>query len=397
MEGRVPPDSQCTTCALKHVEMAKAAWGEFLYEEDNRRWCASHLRLAVEHLKADHREQALACREAAAIIELARDKDVREIRDRLENLQQELLKLFKEDNKDYPVALEKLKALWEMDQEHRNKAAEAPWADSGVKGLFQTAEAPESPQEAIQDVRDDLTDVIIPLGPGSVCNDDELRLLLRSLDRNAGRLGRVILATTHVPKWLDTGKVVMLPLPDPEPHCKDANLIYKTLEAIKRCGVKRFAWCADDNLFMKRTDLDKIPRLHNPRGRDMFVGDGVWSQRVLHTFDYFKGKGIDIGWNFESHAPQYFGDARGLLPAMEGVDWRTPPGLTIMTAFRCAMKDVEKGAPQDDYKETFETEASVRQARFDRLFVGYNDRAFVNGNLRNMLMAKFPRKCRFEK
>ena len=36
VEGRAEPDAQCSTCALKHVEMAMEAWGEFLYEEEGK-------------------------------------------------------------------------------------------------------------------------------------------------------------------------------------------------------------------------------------------------------------------------------------------------------------------------------------------------------------------------
>ena len=109
VEGRTEPDSQCTTCALKHVEMALSAWGEFLYEEENRRWCARHLRLAVEHLKTDHCDTALRCREIANIVELALDADRSDVASRLAALKDEALDLFKADHPEYTARLEKLK------------------------------------------------------------------------------------------------------------------------------------------------------------------------------------------------------------------------------------------------------------------------------------------------
>ena len=108
IEGRVTPDAQCTTCALKHVEMAMEAWGEFTYEEDNRRWCARHLRLAVEHLKFDHRDVALQCREVATTIELAEDKNNHDIHDQLLDLYNRTLELFKTDHPDYLERMAKL-------------------------------------------------------------------------------------------------------------------------------------------------------------------------------------------------------------------------------------------------------------------------------------------------
>lgn len=101
VNGKVAANDQCTTCALKHIEMAQTAWGEFLYEEENRRWVAAHLRLAVEHLKIDHKQTAIEVRDVAVAIELANDKSRNDIRERLAEIHNEALELFKADNPDY--------------------------------------------------------------------------------------------------------------------------------------------------------------------------------------------------------------------------------------------------------------------------------------------------------
>ena len=428
IEGRVAPDSQCTTCALKHVEMAKEAWGEFLYEEENRRWCARHLRLAVEHLKIDHKDEALKCRETANIIELALDKDKKDVKIRLDKLYSRLLDLFKSDQPEYVQRLDGLQDLSsssfsEVSSESVEtipipnvnpddvKTISIPNFTSdmngGVMPLSMDTEKEESalPLETVfsspffnmmgQPI-DRGTDIIIPLGPGSKSDNDELKILLRSIERNCTGIKRIILATRHVPEWLNKSKFTIVPLDDPEEHLKDANLIYKTLEVIKRCRVQSFVWCADDNVFMKEVKLDEIPRLHNPRGRNAFSPERKWCRRVINTFDYFKQLGIDIDYNFETHTPQYFRDAQGLLKAMEKVDYREQPGLTIMTAFYCSLKDVDKGLLQQDYKETFESAESVRNAKFDKMYVGYNDRAFIDGGLRERLFKVFKDKSRYE-
>ena len=109
--GKVAADDQCTTCALKHIEMASAAWEEFLYEEENRRWVAAHLRLAVEHLKIDHKETAIKVRDIAVTIEMAQDKDRNDIRLRLAEIRKKALELFKADNPDYSGRLALIAAL----------------------------------------------------------------------------------------------------------------------------------------------------------------------------------------------------------------------------------------------------------------------------------------------
>ena len=109
--GKVAADDQWTTCALKHIEMASAAWGEFLYEEENRRWVAAHLRLAVEHLKTDHKATAVKVRDVAVAIEMAQDKDRNDIRLRLAEIRKKALELFKADNPDYSGRLALIAAL----------------------------------------------------------------------------------------------------------------------------------------------------------------------------------------------------------------------------------------------------------------------------------------------
>ena len=53
------PTDQCTTCALKHIDKAYAAFNEFNYREPNRRFIRSQLRLAVDHLMYDHHDLEL--------------------------------------------------------------------------------------------------------------------------------------------------------------------------------------------------------------------------------------------------------------------------------------------------------------------------------------------------
>lgn len=96
-------------CASKHLNMALAAWGEFTYEEDNRWWVAGHVRLAVEHLKLDHKELALILRDIATDIEGAKDASRTDIRDRLAAGLKEAREFLKMDHPEIVSSLNKLK------------------------------------------------------------------------------------------------------------------------------------------------------------------------------------------------------------------------------------------------------------------------------------------------
>lgn len=240
------------------------------------------------------------------------------------------------------------------------------------------------------------TPIIIPLGDGSAHENSELRFLLRSLERNALDLGAVYVASTCPPEWLQG--VTVVPVPDTHAHCKDANLIDKTLRVIERNRLDSFAWCADDNAIVRPIRLDSIPLLYNERTRSDFGNGSKWHRRVLSTFAWADSLGVTLEHSFESHAPQFFRDAQELARRMRRAPYAKGDGLTIMTAFRVVMGDTRRGVPQRLWKDTYEKECeeAVKAARFGKPFVGYNDGG-INCGILDRLEELFPEKSRFEK
>ena len=103
----VKPYDQCTTCARKHVKSAWSKWNEFTYEDDNRDYVSAQLRDAADHLKFDHKETALKCRDLAVAIEEV--KDQQSIAEQLENLLEETRNLYYVNHPDAAERLEKLR------------------------------------------------------------------------------------------------------------------------------------------------------------------------------------------------------------------------------------------------------------------------------------------------
>ena len=108
VRGKVNPEEQCTTCAYKHINNARSAWGEFTYTEDNRSFCSGQLRLASLHLMYDHTETALKCRDLAVIIEENRDAGKQDVAAQLYSLLQESRDLFYIEHPDARERLLKL-------------------------------------------------------------------------------------------------------------------------------------------------------------------------------------------------------------------------------------------------------------------------------------------------
>ena len=99
---------QCTSCARKHIKSAWSKWGEFTYEEDNRDYVSAQLRDAADHLKYEHREMALKCRDLAMVIEENRDAEFGNIAAELDALRIESRNLFYADHPEAKRRLEEL-------------------------------------------------------------------------------------------------------------------------------------------------------------------------------------------------------------------------------------------------------------------------------------------------
>lgn len=250
---------------------------------------------------------------------------------------------------------------------------------------------------AVQNPCETPMDYIIPLGSGSRSDNDELRILLRSLERNAYNLGRVIIVSQCAPEWLRN--VIVVPMGDELPHNKDGNIINKILTGIKTVGLTgEFVWSADDLAVVKPVDLASLPPIWNRNGRAHFAKEARkpkhrWHERMVRTFDLAEEIGVALECNYEAHAMQRL-NANELLNAISGIDYESGLGYGIMTLF--AMRTGRMGGePQERWKTCHETEESAKAGFGTVPFVQYNDKAFLNG-LRDRLFQTFPMKSRYE-
>ena len=103
------PYDQCTACARKHIKNAWGAWQEFTYEEDNRDYVSDQLRKAADHLKYEHREIALLCRDLAVAIETNNDSEYGSIAEKLNDLRIAARELFYNDHPEAKKRLEEMR------------------------------------------------------------------------------------------------------------------------------------------------------------------------------------------------------------------------------------------------------------------------------------------------
>lgn len=240
------------------------------------------------------------------------------------------------------------------------------------------------------------TDIIIPLGHGSKSGDDELCLLLRSLEKNASNVGRVAVVSDSFPEWI-TG-VEKIEHGDRYQHNKDANMIEKVMAAVDALRCANFVLCSDDNIFNAPCDLDNLPILYNARNQEAFGPDyraGKWSRwhrRMYHTFWLAEQMGVELTHNYETHCPQRF--SASIKDVISQINYTAGVGFGIYTTFRLC-EGILGGEEQTPYKTTHEDVESAKNPMC-RMFVGYNDNAFYSG-LNERLFSNFPWKSKYER
>jgi hypothetical protein len=242
----------------------------------------------------------------------------------------------------------------------------------------------------------DKVDIIIPLSTESIYNNDELKICLRSIDRYAEDVGRIIICTTSCPTWISEN-VEVVNIPDSEKHLKDANIINKVLTAISAKNITgKFSFFSDDQCLLKSIKLAELPPVFNSRGKEHFKkSSSRWYKRVYNTFSFLESKNIILTHNYESHTPQTY-DANKLVNVMKGIDYRNQPGFTINTLFM-GLLGVTDGIKQNEVKLTIENKKDmIDNLPKDKYFCGYNDEGF-NSGLRELLFKEFSEPCKYEK
>ena len=246
---------------------------------------------------------------------------------------------------------------------------------------------------------DEKVDIIIPLGNGSVDRkDEELKIMLRSVDKNLANVGRVFLATKYAPMWLDTDNVIVEDIEDI--GCKDAALINKVLTVIDKHGMDgKFIFAADDNVILQPMSAPDIINLSGKWGlRNMIRPTSTWVQRLMKTLRFFRDRGElwPYEYSFETHTPQIF-DAAKLKEAIKGLNY-ADNCFTITTFFRGLLGDTQEFTDAGKFKWTFyKTPSKDDLSKLtERWFLGYNDDGF-RGGLRDRLFELFPDKSKYEK
>ena len=142
-----------------------------------------------------------------------------------------------------------------------------------------------------------MSDVLYILGQGSRRFDKEVRLSLRSLEKNAKNLDRVLIVG-NCPEWVQS----VIHIPEEDKCFPFSNHIRKVLRAIEGGISDHFLLMNDDFYMMRTFDVDKYPyfirgELFNYRQH------GIYRKMLNNTVDILHKKGIEKVLAYNCHVP----------------------------------------------------------------------------------------------
>ena len=137
---------------------------------------------------------------------------------------------------------------------------------------------------------------LYPLGDGSEDGDEELRYSLRSLERHAKGVERVVIVG-KCPDFIDRGEVLHIEMEESSKEFPWWNVMYKIHRAFEETGEPRFFFMNDDFFLVKDVDAENYPfyyrgvnrgklncRLHVPCIYEREIFERVFEQQC-YNFD----------------------------------------------------------------------------------------------------------------
>lgn len=279
-----------------------------------------------------------------------------------------------------------------------------------------------------------MTDIVIPLAGKSGWGDNnELRYLLRSLEKNLPGGFNLHLYAKFLPKWIDRSKVYCHEIPRWYPekarkyfgkkkHYENYYDVLNKLSLVCRdenIG-ENFLYCYDDVLLIKQlqeeNELNIRPALMHYEDHKSNYDKRMtkWARTVMTAFDILKNISRPR-YDYETHLPRYMNKTMLLklfeiFPLENQIIPYAPSTLYYNFYYN---GPEEKIIVQNTYKAGFYGDRNwgnayigsfpsrqkdqVKKAVKGKMWVNYNDAGLRHGVLQEWIEKKFPEKSKFEK
>ena len=199
-------------------------------------------------------------------------------------------------------------------------------------------------------------DVVYILGNGSQCENEELRLSLRSLEANC-KFDRVIIVGEH-PSFLEN--VSWVPFKEKgNPRVNHLEKVNEVIEAVPDLS-ENFVLMYDDIFFIKSVDFENYPNYYKGQLEKCTNGNNLFNKCLGDTKAYLESIGATT-YNFSVHTPVIYNKT-----LWKQIDWspvyEAPEGLSP----RCIYGNLKCKNPVKCEDCKYEVEEQIKP--YDRCF-----------------------------
>lgn len=163
-----------------------------------------------------------------------------------------------------------------------------------------------------------MTDIVYVLGKGSKLNDFEIKMSLRSVEKNMTNY-RNVYVVGECPEFLQN--VVHIQCPD-RGQVSDFNIMAKITEACETKTISEdFLFLNDDHFILKPFQADKFPFYHSGDLSEYISkrGNDEYGRRAQNTYNHLKNQGLPTK-HFDIHTPILYNKEK-FLNLVSALDW----------------------------------------------------------------------------
>lgn len=241
-------------------------------------------------------------------------------------------------------------------------------------------------------------DLVIPLGIGSIWQNNEVRYCIRSFVKNFFQLGKIFIIGQKPDflKWSNP-RLIHIESDDPFRQNKDGNLIYKVLKACNRSDLSfDFIRASDDQLVVRKVSIDDFYPRYSINIDRLPIKRNRWKMRVWDTVQELKRIGKTT-YNYEIHFPMLY-NKESFIGVMNKYPLQDHKGYTINTLYFNNILDEHKqlGDIKLTIPKPIMTINDIVKQVDKKIFIGYNNKGLRDGVLKSWIQQNFNQKTEFE-
>ena len=242
-------------------------------------------------------------------------------------------------------------------------------------------------------------DIVYVLGDGSRWGDNEIRYSLRSVQKNLGGAGKIVIVG-QLPEFIQN--IIHIEAKDifnPGGNA-DGNIITKVLAACRDKRVsENFLLMADDCMILKPVRAKKIPFFHKGNMAEFnepgYFKHNIWRQRLGCTRDVLLQRGL-TSYHFDCHRPMII-NKKSFCRIMAKYDYASGIGFCIKSLYAntAGVTPVRvKNMRYTIFKNYTVDEINDRLG--EHTFLSVNDSGLTE-TMKKWIVKKFHEKSKYEK